>query len=121
MRPYFVFALTGLIIYFSVVIFTWLQWLSAPPSYTLLIVLALFFITSFIYNYIARFATMGPEAITRFYLFSIVLKLIAGCSLISVLVITDREGAFGNTVLFLVGYILFTSVEIVFLLGLRKE
>ena len=121
MKPYLYFVLTGLVIYLSIWFFTELGWLLVSPSYTLLIILSLLFITALIYHYIARFAAMGPEAITRFYLLSIVLKLITGCCLISVLVITDREGAFGNTVLFLVSYILFTSVEIVFLLGLRKE
>ncbi len=121
MKPYLYFASTGLIIYLSVLLFVEFGWLLSPPSYTLIILLSLLFITALIYNYIARFAAMGPEAITRFYLLSIVLKLIAGCSLISVLVISDREGAFGNTVLFLVSYILFTSVEIVSLLSMRKE
>jgi len=120
-KPYLFFALTALIIYLSVYFFDALEWLAAMPSYTLLIVTILFFITTLVYNYIERFAAQGPEAVTRFYLLSIVLKLIAGCSLISVLAINDQENAFGNTLLFLVSYILFTGVEVVFLLRLRKE
>lgn len=121
MKPYFYFALTGLMIYLSVLIFVELGWLLHAPSYTIIILLSLLFVTAVIYNYIARFAAMGPEAITRFYLLSIALKLMVGCSMILVVVIFDRDGASGNTVLFLISYIIFTSVEIVFLFGLRKE
>ncbi|HEY5824708.1 MAG TPA: hypothetical protein VIT44_10095 [Cyclobacteriaceae bacterium] len=120
MRPYLVFALIGLGLYLGVEGLIGLHWIQKPPSYTLVIILFLFFITSLIYRYIFRFASHGPETVTRFYLLSIVLKLLGGCSFIAAIMVMDKEGTPGNVVLFLLGYIIFTIAEVVFLMRLKS-
>jgi hypothetical protein len=120
-KPYFVFAFMGVIIYLGIQGMVALEWISQPPTFTLEILLFLLFITALIYRYLVRFSPQGPEAVTRFYLLSIALKLIGGCTLIAAIIVMDNAGAGGNVILFLSGYALFTAAEIVFLLQLKKS
>ena len=120
MRPYLVFTLIGLGLYLGVEGLVVLHWIQKPPSYTLAIILFLLLITSLIYRYIFRFASHGPETVSRFYLLSIVLKLLGGCSFIAAIMVMDKDGTPANVVLFLLGYIVFTIAEVVFLMRLRN-
>ncbi len=120
MRPYLVFALLGVLVYLSVKGLVFLNWPSSEPTYTLEIILFLVFITSFIYRYILRFASQGAQILTQFYLLSIAIKLLAGCSFITALILLDKQNATGNVLLFLAGYILFTVTEIMFLMRLKN-
>jgi len=120
LRPYFVFALIGVFLFLGVKAFVVLNWLKISPSYTLETVLFLFFITSLIYRYIFRFASKGPEVVSQFYLLSIAIKLLGGCSFIVAISVLDKPNMTGNVVLFLVGYIVFTIAEIAFLIHLKK-
>jgi hypothetical protein len=120
LRPYFVFALIGFVFYFSIEGFYFFNWIERPPSYRLEIILFLFFITSLIYRYIFRFASKGPEVVSQFYLLSIAMKLLGGCSFIAAIIFLDRPNMAGNVILFLIAYIVFTASEIAFLIHLKK-
>ena len=120
MKPYLVFALIGLFLYMGVKVLVAFNCLHEAPTYAIEIVLFLFFITSLIYRYIFRFASKGPEVVSQFYLLSIAVKLLGGCSFIVAIIILDKPHMPGNVVLFLVGYIVFTVAEIVFLMHLKK-
>jgi hypothetical protein len=119
-RPYLVFAFIALILYLAVQVFLLLSWIDHAPSFTLEIILFLLFITSLIYRYIFRFSPQGPETVSKFYLLSIAIKLLGGCALMAAVIIIDKTGAIGNVVLFLTGYVLFTTAEIIFLM-LNKD
>jgi hypothetical protein len=120
LKPYFVFALLGFILYLGIEGLYFLNWIETPPSYTLEIILFLFFITSLIYRYIFRFTSKGPEVVSQFYLFSIAIKLLGGCSFIAAIIILDKPNMAGNVALFLTAYIVFTAAEIAFLIHLKK-
>jgi len=120
LRSYLVFALIGFVFYLSIEGLYFLNWIENLPSYRLEIILFLFFITSLIYRYIFRFVSKGPEVVSQFYLLSIAIKLLGGCSFIVAIIILDKPNMAGNVVLFLAGYIVFTIAEIVFLMRLKK-
>jgi len=56
------------------------------------------------------------EKLTRAYLLSITLKIFASCAFVITFILMDREGANSNALFFLVGYVIFTTAEVVFLL-----
>jgi len=120
MKPYLVFASIALVLYLLVQGLFLGRWISAIPSFTIEIILFLFFITALIYRYIYRFAPQGSEVVSRFYLLSIALKLLGGCSLVTAIIILDKANAVANVVLFLIGYLVFTIAEIAFLIRLKK-
>ena len=121
MRPYFVFGLTGIALFLGVYGMVLLKWAQQIPTYTLEIILFLFFITSLIYRYLLRFVSKGPEVVSQFYLLSIAIKLLGGCSFIVAVSILDKPNVAGNVTLFLVVYIAFTVVEIGFLMKLKNQ
>jgi hypothetical protein len=119
LKAYVVFALTGLALFFGVKAMVLLNWMEHIPTYTLEIVLFLFFITGLIYRYLSQFASKGREIVSQFYLLSIAIKLLGGCSFIVAVFLLDKPNVVGNVILFLIGYIVFTGVEIGFLLQLK--
>lgn len=120
MKAYFVFALFAIGLFLGVKGMVLLGWIAQMPSYALEIVLFLFFITSFIYRYLFRFASKGREVVSQFYLLSIAIKLLGACSFIVAVFILDKPNVAGNVILFLAGYIVFTGVEIAFLLKVKS-
>jgi len=54
------------------------------------------------------------------YLLSITVKILLSCVFVIVLIVNDRPSANHNIVFFLIGYVIFTAVEVIFLL-LKKR
>ena len=86
---------------------------AVAPSYTLAIIFSLAVSTFLIYYFL--FKRSRDAAFTQYYLLSIVLKMLGYGTFVLVIIFTDRAGATGNAVLFLVSYLLFTVLEIGFL------
>jgi hypothetical protein len=64
---------------------------------------------------------LRPENFLRNYLISIVLKITVGCSFIAILVVVFKESAQMNGLLFISGYLLYTALEVIFLLMARSK
>lgn len=60
------------------------------------------------------------EKLTPVYLLSITVKLILSCAFVIIFILDDPRGANYNVIFFLVGYVIFTAVEVIFLL-LKKN
>jgi len=60
------------------------------------------------------------ESFTSVYLASITAKLLLSCAFIIIIIIVDRPHADYNALFFLIGYVLFTAVEVIFLLLKKK-
>jgi EamA domain-containing membrane protein RarD len=54
------------------------------------------------------------------YLLSITTKILLSCVFVIFFILSDKEGANSNIALFLVGYVIFTAVEVTFLLLKKK-
>jgi predicted permease len=121
LKPYFVFVGLAIGLYLITFGMYQLSWLSEIPSYLLEIILFILFITAFIYKYVTRFAADGPDTVTRFYLLSIALKLMAGCAFVVLIALFDEKGAHANVILFLIAYGIFTFAEVVLLLRMNKS
>ena len=87
------------------------------PSYSFEIVGILAVFTGIVYRYLYHLRQRQPETFGPFYLLSIALKLIAGLALLGTVIWLDESAAFGNAVVFLVSYGIFTTAEVVLLLG----
>ena len=62
-----------------------------------------------------------PDSFIRNYLLSIVLKLLAGGIFISVIIYLDKPSANANAILFMIAYLLLTSLEVGFLFGIQNK
>jgi hypothetical protein len=60
------------------------------------------------------------ESFTSVYLGSITIKLLLSCAFIIIVILADRPRADYNALFFLVGYVIFTTAEVIFLL-LKKR
>lgn len=60
-------------------------------------------------------AISDRQRFTQVYLATIVIKIIAVCSLVAVLIVLDRDHARSNVVFLLVLYALYTAIEVAFL------
>lgn len=87
------------------------------PTYWLEILLFILFMTAVIYYNLNKLRGSRPEAFTQFYLLSIVLKMVAGLTLISIIVWSDPSAAIGNVTLFIVSYLILTFLEVFYLLS----
>jgi hypothetical protein len=65
--------------------------------------------------YFALVRSTGSPRFTPIYLFSMVSKMIFYGAFIFLVIYSDRSGARSNVTLFLVGYIIFTALEVGFL------
>lgn len=63
----------------------------------------------------------SPESFIKNYLLGIVLKLLAGGLFISVIIYIDRPSANSNAILFMVAYLLLTSLEVGFLFRTQNK
>jgi hypothetical protein len=61
-----------------------------------------------------------PEKFTPVYLLSITVKIFLSCVFVIVLILVDKPSANYNIVFFLIGYGIFTTVEVAFLLLKKK-
>lgn len=64
---------------------------------------------------------LRPENFLRNYLASIVLKMTVGCSFVAILLVLFKESAQTNGLLFIFGYLLYTALEVIFLLAARSK
>ncbi|HZY80115.1 MAG TPA: hypothetical protein VFE50_11370 [Cyclobacteriaceae bacterium] len=83
------------------------------PSWGIPIIIFLVVTTGLAYLALRK---LEGEKLTRAYLLSITLKIFASCAFVITFILVDREGANSNAVFFLVGYVIFTTVEVIFLL-----
>ena len=89
------------------------HWLNATPSFATEIILFLGISTVVIFYFLIRHAQ--STSFTQAYLLSMVLKMLTYAGFILVIIFSDKSGAMGNAVLFLVAYLLFTGLEVGFL------
>lgn len=85
----------------------------AMPSFLYVSTGIVAFITTVIALYLYRLNK--PSLFVQFYLLSLVVKLLAALAYCLLMVLKDRAGSTANVIYFLVLYVLFTSLEIVFL------
>ncbi len=105
-----VVVLTGAMVAWALTLF------DVPPTWYIPIVAFLAITTSLVYLFLQRPQNADPEKFTRLYLLSITVKILVACVFVIVFVLSDRAGADYNAVFFLVGYVLFTAAEVIFLL-----
>ncbi len=94
-------------------------WSELVPSYAIEIILLLAITTSLIFFFLRRIKMGNPQKFIQSYLLSITVKMILGCLLILIIIFMDREGAFGNALLFILYYFSLTGIEIFFLLKVK--
>lgn len=85
------------------------------PAFWMEILLFIFFITLVLGYNLMRLRDKQPHVFVQFYLLSIALKMVAGLAFIFFLVIDSPNEAIGSTALFVISYILFTVLEVLFL------
>lgn len=95
---------------------TYLDWWFFP-SFWKEIVFFLFFITLIITNYLFKLRKKQPQAFVQFYLFSITLKIVAGLGFVFLLIWKAPAEVRGNVGLFIISYLLFTGLEVIFLMS----
>ena len=88
-------------------------WFDTIPSYAFEIIFVLGVSTGVIFYFLIK--RSKTPSFTQSYLLSIVLKMIGYGSFILVIIFRDKNGAFGNALLFMVAYLLFTALEVGFL------
>lgn len=81
------------------------------------IILFLGGITAVIFYLLLQRSRKGPEKFVNFYLGSIVLKLAASSIFILILIYRNEKAAEVNAIFFMITYLLFTALEIVFLVN----
>jgi hypothetical protein len=118
-KPYLIFALTGFFLYACLWLFKFLEWIPSFPSYSTQTILFFMVINMVIYRNVVRFSVQQGDLV-RIYLLSIVLKLMTGLGFLFTVVWLDRDEAKGNAILFLIGYVIFTAIEILLLTRLKK-
>ncbi len=91
-------------------------WFSTLPSWNVGITSFLAITTFLVYYLLQPIKVGSPEKFTRFYLLSITLKIVLACIFVISFVLVDRPGADFNSLLFLIGYVLFTAAEVISLL-----
>ncbi|MFZ5999768.1 MAG: hypothetical protein ACOYW3_04615 [Bacteroidota bacterium] len=113
MRPYLFFLAAAALLLLGTVAFTKSE-LSTLPSFTIVTVVFLMLIHSVLYKNISKYPVGSVER-SRMYLLSIVVKLIFGFGYLLTIVLLEPSTRVLNAMVFLVGYLLFTGVEIVLL------
>jgi len=91
-----------------------LGWWSLPLLWKE-IILFMFFITLIIGYKLVQIRRNQAVVFVQFYLLSITLKMAAGLSLLVFIIVKTPAEAGGNAAIFIVCYLLFTVVEVVFL------
>jgi hypothetical protein len=85
----------------------------ATPSFSYAIIFFLAFTTVVLYALLVK--RSRSTGFTPAYLFSMVTKLVLYAAFVMLIVYTDRPGAGANAALFLIGYLVFTALEVGFL------
>src|SRR6478735_1306654 len=91
-------------------------WISAAPSFSILIIAALALVTLVLFAFLQDVQKSNPQKFLQRYLLSITVKMVVGCALILTLIFIDKESAMANALIFIASYFSFTAIEIFFLL-----
>ena len=83
------------------------------PSFTIRIIIFLAMVHVALYYFIARNQRLKPLDFVKLYLGITVLRILFFSAFIFLIIKLDPPGAWQNATLFLVGYILFTALEVV--------
>jgi amino acid transporter len=95
------------------------DWWTLPQMWIQVLVF-LFIVTLIIGFNLIRIRKNHPQVFVQFYLLSISVKMVAGLAFIFFLVWDNPVNAAPIATLFMFGYILFTGVEVVFLVSKKK-
>lgn len=90
-----------------------LAWISMLPSFFYQTLIFLTFGTGLMFRYLYRINK--PDTFVQFYLFMMVVKILAFGAYAFFIVLKDRPGSTYNIVFFLICYFIFTALEIAFL------
>ncbi|MEO7988291.1 MAG: hypothetical protein ABI663_02040 [Chryseolinea sp.] len=90
-----------------------LLWIAKFPSFFYQTLIFLTFGTGLMFRYLYRINK--PEMFVQFYLFMMVVKILAFGAYAFFIVLKDRVGATYNIVFFMICYFIFTALEIAFL------
>lgn len=90
-----------------------LAWSGSIPSYTIEIISFLAITNIAAYSLLVGRAR--APGFTIAYLFSMVSKIVFYAAFVVIIIVLDRAGAVANAVLFMIGYLLFTVLEVSFL------
>jgi hypothetical protein len=83
----------------------------SPWSITITVFLATITLASYMF-----LRNRSGEKLTQGYLLSITIKILLSCAFVIVFIVNDRANADYNAGFFIVGYLIFTAVEVIFLL-----
>lgn len=92
-----------------------LNWMNREPTYLAEIVIILCLSTIFIYSRLRNVPVHKPERFIKLYMASIVIKLFLGAGLMLLVVLWDKPAAVANGGVFMASYLVFTALEIGFL------
>ena len=96
---------------------TWLQDFLGKATWWVEITAFLVIITVISYLLVRKRA---PDNLTTVYLLSITVKILLSCAFVIIFIVADRPAADYNAVFFIVGYLIFTAFEVIFLLLKKK-
>jgi len=96
-------------------------WLETLPSFLIPILALLALGTVFIFYRLRRIPHTHTDKFTTAYLTSIVLKLLLGSAFLLLVVLADAKSAFENASVFLAGYLVFTGLEVLFLMREKNK
>jgi hypothetical protein len=116
------FTVSLLLVTTLLVFATWLgaaQGVWSLPLFWKEIILFMFFVTLIIGVKLVRIRKQQAAAFVQFYLLSITLKMVAGLAFVVFILIRTPAEARGTSALFILCYLLYTLVEVLFLI--RKD
>lgn len=90
-----------------------LDWFAQAPSYHVEILIFVFLTTLILFSYLHR-AAPGPHFV-QLYLLTMALKLLGYGAFGLIIILSDRPGAAGNALFFILTYLAFTTLEVGFL------
>ena len=94
---------------------TRLWWEMPLLGVELILILAAF--NWILFRYLQKIKQSSSANFNMFYLLSIALKLLGGLMVLGVIFWIDKAGAFAHAIIFLITYLLFTALEVVFLMN----
>ena len=95
------------------------RWLNIAPVAAGVAEAILFVATLLVYALVTH--ASDPQRFTQMYLLSIVVKMLVTCVVIVVLILVDKNHARGNVLFLFVVYVLFTIVEVIFLMQFKRR
>ena len=95
-------------------------WMTGPPVFSVLMNVFMLSLTLLVFRIVS--AINDRQRFTQVYLATIVIKILAVCSLAAVLIILDRNHARSNVVFLLILYAFYTAIEVAYLvLAVRSK